>query len=130
MSKSTDNDRIFDLAQAVADRVPKGIVDLTDQILEAINVSREALDEDGDNEKDLVLSIPIAVKWNFDKAKVEVSVSVAVKHKVTQEFTLKDPNQPELIDREGKPIPDSVANGLRTIGRALKAHGGTVSTEP
>lgn len=118
------NERIKQLAEHVRDHAPKLIQEAEASILEAIEVAREAANEE---DKELVVSIPIGVKWNMGKNKIEVKVSVAVKHNFTSEASLPDPDQPELIDRDGNPLPEGEAKPLRKIRDALKSHGATLT---
>ena len=114
------NERIRQLADHVRDHAPKLIQEAETSILEAIEVARENQE---DEEKELILSIPISVRWNLDSNKIEVSVAVAVKHKYTHQGRLADPNQPELLDGEGKPLPEKFSKALGQIDSALKSHG-------
>lgn len=112
------------MAEHIGKHAPRLIIEAEQSILEAIDVAREAADAE---DKELVCTIPISVKWNFDKNKIEVSVAVAVRHKYTSEASLPDPNQPELLDGEGNPIPEgNIKQGLRTISRAMRHHGAEV----
>ena len=97
-----------------------------EKILESIDVARKNLDED----KELVLSVPVGIRWNLDTSKIEVSVKVAVTHKYTHEGTLDDPNQLPLIDGDGAPLPEAVARPLKAISNAMKNHGASFSIGP
>ena len=114
------NERIRQLADHVRDHAPKLIQEAETSILEAIEVAREAANED---DKELIVTIPIGVKWNMDKNKIEVKVSVAVKHNYTSEASLPDPDQPELLDGDGNPMPERYAKPLKAINAAIKSHG-------
>ena len=118
------NERIRQLADHVRDHAPKLIREAEASILEAIEVAREAANEE---DKELVVSIPIGVKWNMDKNKIEVKVKVAVTHNYTSEASLPDPNQPELLDGDGNPIPERLAKPLKAIRGAMQEHGASVS---
>lgn len=107
------------------DHAPKLIQEAETSILEAIEVAREAANED---DKELIVTIPIGVKWNMDKNKIEVKVSVAVKHNYTSEASLPDPDQPELLDGDGNPMPEHLNKPLRALRDTLKRHGATVET--
>lgn len=114
------------VANEVRKRAPAAIVELEDKIQEAINVILE--ENQGQEEpKPVVVSIPISVKWNIDEGSVEITTSVSVKHRVKDSIKLQDPNQPELVDRDGKPLPESVAKPLRKMRTALANGGATVS---
>lgn len=114
------NERIRQLADHVRDHAPKLIQEAETSILEAIEVAREAANED---DKELIVTIPIGVKWNMDKNKIEVKVSVAVKHNYTSEASLPDPDQPELLDGDGNPMPPHLNKPLRALQSVLKDHG-------
>lgn len=106
------------VANEVRKRAPAAIVELEDKIQEAINVILE--ENQGQEEpKPVVVSIPISVKWNIDEGSVEITTSVSVKHRVKDSIKLQDPNQPELVDRDGNPLPQSVAKPLRQIRGAI-----------
>lgn len=114
------NERIRQLADHIRDHAPRLIEEAEASILEAIEVAREAANEE---DKELVVSIPIGVKWNMDKNKIEVKVKVAVTHNYTSEASLPDPNQPELLDGDGNPMPERLARPLKAISNAIKNHG-------
>lgn len=114
------NERIRQLADHIRDHAPRLIEEAEASILEAIDVLREAANEE---DKELVVSIPIGVKWNMDKNKIEVKVKVAVTHNYTSEASLPDPNQPELLDGDGNPMPERLARPLKAISNAIKKHG-------
>jgi len=106
------------VANEVRKRAPAAIVELEDKIQEAINVILE--ENQGQEEpKPVVVSIPISVKWNIDEGSVEITTSVSVKHRVKDSIKLQDPNQPELVDLDGNPLPQSVAKPLRQIRGAI-----------
>jgi vacuolar-type H+-ATPase subunit F/Vma7 len=109
---------IESVANEVRKRAPAAIIELEDKIQEAINVILE--ENQGQEEpKPVVVSIPISVKWNIDEGSVEITTSVSVKHRVKDSIKLQDPNQPELVDRDGNPLPQSVAKPLRQIRGAI-----------
>lgn len=95
---NTMSERIKQLAEHVREHAPKLILEAQASILEAIEIGTEDANE---NQKDLVVKIPISVSWNLDKNKITVSVAVAVRHKFTSEGSLDDPNQLPLIDDGG-----------------------------
>lgn len=110
---------IESVAREVERRAPAAILELEDKIQEAINVMLE--ENQGQEEpKPVVVSIPIAVKWNIDEGSVEITTSVSVKHRVKDSVKLDDPNQPELLDRDGDPLPSSVEKPLRKLAKAIK----------
>lgn len=106
------------VANEVRKRAPAAIVELEDKIQEAINVILEE-NQGQEDPKPVVVSIPISVKWNIDEGSVEITTSVSVKHRVKDSIKLQDPNQPELVDRDGNPLPQSVAKPLRQIRGAI-----------
>lgn len=116
------NERITQLADHVRDQIKKLIEEAGPSIIEAIDVARESVEED----KELVVSVPVSVKWNLDTNKIEVSVSVAVKHKFTHEGTLDDPAQIPLIDRDGNTLPETVSKPLQRLDRTLREAGAKV----
>ena len=115
-------DLIEQVAEEVRKRAPIAICDLRDNIQEAINAILE--DNQGSDEpKPTIVSIPIGVKWNVDEGSVEITTSVSVKHRVKDLIKLEDPNQMPLTDRDGNPLPDSVAKPLQQLDRVLKESG-------
>ncbi len=125
MNPPIEVNRLEELAQIVAGKVPRLIGEATDSINEAINAAVENAQE-AEGDKEAVLSLPIAVKWNLDTNKVEVALAVNVKHKFTSCGEMVDPNQPELLDRDGDPLPPSVAKPLRKVRSAIAKGGATV----
>lgn len=109
---------IESVAREVERRAPAAILELEEKIQEAINVMLEE-NQGQDEPKPVVVSIPIAVKWNIDEGSVEITTSVSVKHRVKDSVKLKDPNQPELLDGDGDPLPEAVAKPLRKLRRLL-----------
>lgn len=105
------NERITQLADHVRDQIKKLIEEAGPSIIEAIDVARESVEDD----KELVVSVPVSVKWNLDTNKIEVSVSVAVKHKFTHEGTLDDPNQLPLVNEDGDPVVQSPGKAMRAL---------------
>ena len=117
----SENPKIRQLSDHVRDTLPRLIMEAQENIIESIDVARESLD-DG---KELVLAVPVGIKWNLDSNKIEVSVKVAVTHKYTHEGTLDDPDQLQMIDGDGNPLPERMAKPLKEIRRAMKEHGAT-----
>ena len=113
------NDRIKLLSEHVGNTLPKLIVEAEESILESIDVAREYVEEG----KPLVVSIPISIKWDTDSNKIEISLAVNTKRKWVSEASLEDPNQPSLIDRDGNPLPENIAKGVRGA-RAVREDGG------
>lgn len=110
---------IESVANEVKLSAPAAILDLEDKIQEAINVMLE--ENQGQEEpKAVVVTIPISVKWNIDEGSVEITTSVSVKHKVKDTVKLDDPNQTDLIDRDGDPLPPSVEKPIRRLAKAIK----------
>lgn len=116
------NERITQLADHVRDQIKKLIEEAGPSIIEAIDVARESVEED----KELVLSLPVGVKWNLDTNKIEVKVKVAVTHNFTHEGTLEDPGQIPLIDRDGNALPETVSKPLQRLDRTLREAGAKV----
>lgn len=106
------------VAEEVRKRAPVAILDLRDNIQEAINVCLEE-NKDAEEPKAVVVSIPIGVKWNVTEGTVEITTSVSVKHRIRDQITLEDPNQPPLVDRDGQPLAPSIEKPLRKIRNAV-----------
>lgn len=113
-------------AAEVGKWAPIRILDLEDQIKEAINVLMEK-NQSLDEPKAIVVSVPVAVKINLDESTVEISAAVSVKYKASNKVKLEDPNQPELLDRDGDPLPESVAKPFRQIRSAVSIDGVNVN---
>lgn len=96
-------------------------MELENQIKEAINVLTEESQAQEDP-KALVVSVPVTVKINLTENTVEITAAVSVKYKAGDKIKLEDPNQPELIDRDGDPLPDSIAKPLGQIRKSSKAN--------
>jgi VIT1/CCC1 family predicted Fe2+/Mn2+ transporter len=125
-------DRLDEIAAEVGARVPSLILDLRDQIMEAITAATEESQDEAETtqkEKRAALSIPISVKWDLSEMSVSVEASVSVKTKAKATIELKDPNQPELIGDDGDEveIPLDAKNGIGKIMDNLRAEGVTVT---
>jgi VIT1/CCC1 family predicted Fe2+/Mn2+ transporter len=124
-------DRLDEIAAKVGARVPSLILDLRDQIMEAITAATEESQEEAETtqqEKRAVLSIPISVKWDLSEMAVKVEASVSVKTKAKATIELKDPNQPRLpLDGDEGEIPLEAKNGIGKIMDNLRAEGVTVT---
>ena len=97
-------DRLDEIAAKVGARVPALILDLRDQIMEAITAATEESQDEAETtqkEKRAVLSMPISVKWDLSEMSVSVEASVSVKTKAKATIELRDPSQPELLDADG-----------------------------
>lgn len=105
----------------MANRARALICEAEDEIQKAIEAT---CDIANDEKKEAVLALPIAVRWNMDTNKVEVTVGVNVRHKFTSEASLPDPDQPELLDREGDPLPELIAKPMRKVAAAVSGGGG------
>ncbi|MFM7103257.1 MAG: hypothetical protein ACKO3N_19070 [Verrucomicrobiota bacterium] len=125
---SEDVNRLEQLAQFIAGKIPALIGEATDQINAAIDAAVEAANE-GEQEKEAVLSLPIAVKWNLDTNSVEIGIAVSVKRKFESVGQLPDPNQPELpmVDKGGHPLPRDPNTAVKRLARAIRL--GEVTTE-
>ena len=125
-------DRLDEIATEVGARVPVLILDLRDQIMEAITAATEESQDEADTtqqEKRAVLSIPISVKWDLSEMAVKVEASVSVKTKAKATIELKDPNQPELIGDHGDDgeIPPHAKAAVNSIVDTLRTEGATVT---
>lgn len=119
---------IESVAREVERRAPAAILELEEKIQEAINVMLEE-NQGQDEPKPVVVSIPIAVKWNIDEGSVEITTSVSVKHRVKDSVKLADPSQPDLLNGDGDPLPEAVAKPLRKLRSAIAKGGATVRAE-
>lgn len=86
--------------------------------------------EDENGEKEAVLSLPIAVKWNMDTNKVEVALAVNVKHKFNRKGELPNHDQPGLpgVDAEGELTPRTQSAAKR-FAREMRKHGASVTVK-
>jgi len=87
------------IAVAAGKRVEKLILDLREEINEAITATLEESADEAHKKKEgkrAVLTIPASIKWDLDTRAVTVSLSVAVRHKATADILLDDPSQPNL----------------------------------
>jgi hypothetical protein len=117
-------DRLDEIAAKVGARVPALIIDLRDQIMEAITAATEESQDEAETTqhgKRAVLSIPISVKWDLSEMSVSVEASVSVKTKAKATIELSDPNQPELLDADGD------AKIEREFVRRVTEAGGTLT---
>lgn len=89
----TNPDRLAELATLVAARIPSLIDEARDQINEAITVAVEDAQMD---DKEAVISLPIAIKWNLDKSAIITALGVTVKRRFERVDKLEDPNQENL----------------------------------
>ena len=133
MNSNAPIDRLDEIASEVGKRVPSLILDLRDQIMEAITAATDESQDEAETtqqEKRAVLSIPISVKWDLSEMAVKVEASVSVKTKAKATIELTDPNQPELIGDDGDDgeIPPHAKAAVNSIVDALRAEGATVTT--
>lgn len=88
------SDRIKDLSDLIASKVPVLIDEARDQINEAINAAMEdAQERDGGK---AVLSLAITAKWDLDGDSVIISMPVSVRRKFESIGKLEDRNQVTL----------------------------------
>ena len=93
---STTPDRLAELANLIAARVPVLIDEARDQINECINATMEDAQTKEDGKA--ILSIAITAKWDLHGNAVVVSMPVNVRRKFESVGRLDDPNQPALIE--------------------------------
>jgi len=134
MNSNAPIDRLDEIAAKVGARVPSLILDLRDQIMEAITAALEESQDAAETTqhgKRAVLSIPISVKWGLEDMSVAVEASVSVKTKAKATIELRDPNQPELIGDDGDDgeIPPKVKSAVGSIVDTLRDAGATVTVK-
>lgn len=120
-------DRLDEIAAKVGARVPALILDLRDQIMEAITAATEESQDEAETtqkEKRAVLSIPISVKWALSEMSVSVEASVSVKTKAKATIELSDPNQPRLPMDGDAQIGREFAKRVTEAGGTLTVSGG------
>lgn len=93
-------DRISDLREFIASKLPELFDSARDQINEAINAAVEDAQDNPD--KAAILSLSIGVKWDLGGNSVVVSMPVAVRRKYEAVGTLDDPSQPKLPNMESE----------------------------
>lgn len=115
-------DRIQELADFVAGKVPVVINDARDQITEACTAAVESAHESEEEAKEAVLSLSISVKWNLDTNKVEVKLPVKITRNFTASGELEDHEQPALplVDQDGDPISDRTRRAAAKIRKAVR----------
>lgn len=87
------SDRIAELAELIASRVPPLIEEARDQINQAITA---AVEEAQEGEGKAVLTLAISAKWDLDGNTVTVSLPVAVKRRFESIAKLEDKEQTKL----------------------------------
>lgn len=99
-AKAAAVDRIAQIAEHLGKVAPALIMDLHDQITQAINAlveeSQDAANEEPPRTVKPVITIPISVKWDINRTTVEVKASVSTKTTAEASIELDDPNQPKL----------------------------------
>ena len=142
------------IAVAAGKRVEELILDLREQINEAITATIEDAVDEGHKTKEgkrAVLTIPASIKWDLDTRAVQVSLAVAIKHKASKDIVFDDPNQKNLPltvvdeddaeetesdkaalasilrDRDGDAMPDVGARVMRRLAKAVRDAGATVT---
>ena len=126
------SDRIKDLSDLIASKVPVLIDEARDQINEAITAAMEdAQERDGAK---AILSLAITAKWDLDGNSVVVSMPVSVKRKFEAVGKLDDPNQENLpftttqedLERD---VAASVEKSLHKFKETMKQRGATVTIQ-
>jgi len=119
MKSNAPIDRLDEIAAKVCARVPALILDLRDQIMEAITAALEESQDAAETTqhgKRAVLSIPISVKRGLEDMFVAVEASVSVKTKAKATIELTDPNQPRLpLDGDDGEIPPQAKEAVDRI---------------
>ena len=90
---SQNVDRLRELGEIVANRVPILIEEARENILQAIDTLVEEAQE---QEKEATLRLSITVSWPLNGSAVNVSMPVSVRRKYESTASLDDPNQPKL----------------------------------
>lgn len=148
MSTPKPQDLLDSIADAAGKEVTKLIVELRDEINEAINACVENAQDEAQRTTDAkhaVLTLPVSIKWDLDTRAVQVSLAVAIKRKATADIVIDDPNQAnlpltlvheedyteaELRDRDGDAMPEPAAKAARKLAKAIRDAGATVTTNP
>jgi len=131
VSSNAPIDRLDEIAAKVGARVPVLILDLRDQIMEAITAALEESQDAAETTqkgRPAVLSIPISVKWGLEDLSVAVEASVSVKTKSKATIELTDPNQPRLpMDGDDGEIPPQAKAAVDRIVDRLIAEDATAT---
>jgi len=124
-----DIDRIAELAQEVAKKIPGIFAEAHDSITEAINATVETAQEGGDEAKEAVLALSISVKWNMDTNKLEVKLPVKVVRNYSASGELPDHAQPALplVDADGDPIGDRTRQAAAKLKKLIREGKTTIS---
>jgi len=124
VSDQPEINRLDELAQFIAGKIPPLIGEAMDQINAAIDATVVSAQEDESGTKEAVLSLPIAVKWNMDTNKVEVALAVTVKHKFSGNGELPNHDQPALpgIDGDGELSP-ATQDAAKRFARSMRKAG-------
>jgi hypothetical protein len=105
MSNETQPDRIAQIAEQVGAIAPKLILDLREQITQAITAlveeSQDAANEEPPRKVKPVIAIPLSIKWDIEKTCVDIKVSVSTKTTAQASVELDDPSQPKLPGIDG-----------------------------
>lgn len=134
-TKAAAVDRIAQIAEHLGRVAPALIMDLHDQITQAITAlveeSQDAANEEPPRTVKPVITIPFSVKWDINRTTVEVKASVSTKTTAEASIELDDPNQPTLpgveltIETGGghtaKLDAASLRKGIQAVDRALAA---------
>lgn len=145
MSTPKPQDLLDSIADAAGREVAKLILELRDEINEAITACVENAQDEAERTTDAkraVLTIPASIKWDLDTRAVQVSIAVSIKRKATADIVLDDPAQPnlpltlvheedytedELRERDGDAMPKNVGNAVRRFAKAIRDGGATVT---
>ena len=83
--------------QSISDYIISHLPELIAKAEDEINAAIEsAVDLANEEEKEPILSLPIAVKWNLDTNAIFVKISISFKSEFKSEGRLGDPNQQSL----------------------------------
>ena len=148
MSTPKPQDLLDSIADAAGKEVTELIIELRDEINEAITACVENAQDEAQRTTDAkhaVLTLPVSIKWDLDTRAVQVSLAVAIKRKATADIIIEDPAQTnlpltlvheedyteaELRDRDGDAMPDAGAKAVRKLAKAIRDGGATVTTNP
>lgn len=127
----TMKDRIEELGEIVASKIPALFAEAHDQIQAAIDAAMEDAHDaqEAGREAKTILRIPVGIAWDLDGSNVVIRVGVTVRKTYEQTAKFEDTNQPTLPlrDGDGDAMPESAAKAVREIAKTLRDHGATVT---
>lgn len=115
------SDQIDQLGQSVSSELPTLIGDLSPRIREAAAAVLEETQEKENAKPTLNITIGVSVNLATNPPAYIIKAGVSVKHTVSTELVLDDPNQPELPEMEKSVVSKRGKKASHELQQMVKA---------